>query len=138
MLSTAACKRAPDGSPPGPPSAAATGGEISGTISIDPAMAGHLASTDVVYIIARRAEGPPMPLAAKRIDHASFPLSYTLSSADVMMQGAPFQGLVNIVVRVDQDGDASSRQPGDMEGTYPKNPVPVGSRGVDIVINRMQ
>ena len=113
------------------------GATISGTITVEPSLAGKLASSDVIYIIARSADRPGPPLAVKQVLNAKFPLQYTLSSADLMMQGASFQGKVNIVVRLDRDGAAGPPQPGDLEGVFAGNPPTVGDHKVDIVINKM-
>ena len=121
---------------PAPPTGV-VGGTIAGTITVEPSLAGKLASSDVIYIIARSADRPGPPLAVKQILNPQFPLQYTLSSADLMMQGARFQGKVNIVVRLDRDGAAGPPQPGDMEGVYAGNPATVGDQKVDIVINKM-
>lgn len=60
--------------------------------------------------------GPP--LAVKKIDRPTFPLSYSLGAENVMTQGVPFTGKLTITVRLDQDGNAGTqgpRFPGDPE-----------------------
>jgi tetratricopeptide (TPR) repeat protein len=116
-----------------PPSA-----QISGTITIDPKLKGNVDPNATLFIIARRdgaAAGPP--LAVKKIDKPVFPLAYSLSQENVMMQGTPFTGKINLTVRLDKDGNPSTRGPGDITGDYKKNPVEVGSKNVDITLNRM-
>jgi len=54
-----------------------------------------------------------------------------------MMQGGPFTGKINITVRLDKDGNPTTRGAGDMTGEYKKNPVEVGSKNVDIVIDQL-
>jgi hypothetical protein len=54
-----------------------------------------------------------------------------------MMQGRPFSGKVTIIVRLDKDGNATTRDPGDLTGEYKKNPVEVGSKNVDIVLDQI-
>lgn len=120
-----------------PPSAAPVGGGvISGTITLDPSLASKVTETNVVYIIARSADMPGPPVAVQQLRNIKFPYQYALSSADLMMQGGSFQGMVNIVVRVDKDGAAGPLQPGDLEGVYSKNPATVGDEKVDVVINK--
>ena len=91
----------------------------------------------VLFIIARSggAAGGP-PLAVKKIERPVFPLTYTLGPEDVMMQGMPLSGKIAISVRLDGDGNAMTRQPGDLIGEYKNNPVVVGAQKVDIVIDR--
>lgn len=121
---------------PPPLAAPAGGGVISGTITLDPSLAGKVTETNVVYIIARSADMPGPPVAVQQLRNIKFPYPYTLSSADLMMQGGNFQGKVNVVVRVDKDGAAGPPQPGDLEGAYSQNPATVGDQNVDIVINK--
>ncbi len=117
--------------------ATATGGRtISGTITLDSPLANKVGDTNVVYIIARSADMQGPPMAVQQLRDIKFPYPYTLSSADLMMQGGSFQGKVNIVVRLDKDGAAGPPQPGDLEGVYASNPATVGDQKVDIVINK--
>ncbi|MDP6485121.1 MAG: hypothetical protein QGH70_14935, partial [Nitrospinota bacterium] len=81
---------------------------------------------------AGRSAGPP--LAVKRLANRGFPVRYRVSGGDVMIQGMPFQGSVSVKVRLDGDGRVGV-QPGDLEGSGAK-PVPVGSVGVDIVLDK--
>jgi hypothetical protein len=53
------------------------------------------------------------------------------------MQGTPFTGKINITVRVDKDGNPATRGAGDLTGDYKKNPVEVGAKNVDIVIDQV-
>ncbi|MET0643908.1 MAG: hypothetical protein ABWZ17_05990, partial [Candidatus Binatia bacterium] len=94
-------------------------------------------SQATLFIIARAdaAKGPP--LAVKKIDRPVFPLSYSLGPENVMMQGMPFTGRVTITARLDKDGNPTTRQPGDLTGDYQKNPVTVGSKNIDIVLDQV-
>jgi hypothetical protein len=91
----------------------------------------------VLFIIARQAGGAAgPPLAVKKIDSPKFPLDYSLGQDNVMMQGTPFAGKLNITVRLDKDGNPATRGAGDLTGEYKKNPVEVGTKNADIVINQ--
>ncbi|HEX2226854.1 MAG TPA: hypothetical protein VHM64_06915, partial [Candidatus Binatia bacterium] len=81
------------------------------------------------------AAGPP--LAVKKIDNPSFPIAYSLGQENVMMQGTPFTGKIHISVRLDKDGNAMTREAGNVLGEYPKNPVEVGSQNVDMVLDQI-
>jgi len=112
--------------------------QITGKITLDPKLKADVDSQAALFIIARSAGaavGPP--LAVKKIDRPVFPLSYALGSENVMMQGRPFSGKVTITVRLDKDGNPTTRQPGDLTGEYKKNPVDVGSKNVDIVLDQV-
>ncbi|MFN7975420.1 MAG: hypothetical protein U0166_24305 [Acidobacteriota bacterium] len=94
----------------------ASGGSISGKITIAPELASKVGANDILYVIARPAAGGP-PLALKRISPISFPASFTLTSADNPMGGgAGLSGKLMIKARVDKDGDAMSTTAGDLEG----------------------
>jgi hypothetical protein len=112
--------------------------QITGTISVDPKLKNAVNPQWTLFIIGRSAEGGGgPPLAVKKVDRPVFPLSYSLGSENVMMQGRPFSGKVTIIVRLDKDGDATTRDPGDLTGEYKKNPVEVGSKNVDIVLDQI-
>jgi cytochrome c-type biogenesis protein CcmH len=112
--------------------------QITGKITIDPKLKASPDRQAVLFIIARpvgAAKGPP--LAVKKIDRPVFPLSYSLGPENVMMQGSPFTGSVAITARLDKDGNPTTRQPGDLTGDYKKNPVAVGSKNIDIVLDQV-
>ena len=115
------------------PPAAAEGPAIAGTISVAPELRGRVSDGDTLFIIAKK--GPGAPFAVKRITGPHFPLEYRLGPGDVMMAGTPFGGNVRLTVRLSKSGAAGPGEPGDLEGEYPGQ-VPVGARGVNIVITR--
>lgn len=120
-----------------PSSSPASSGQITGRITIDPKLKAAIDPQAALFIIARPAGGGGgPPLAVKKIDRPSFPLSYSLGTENVMMQGMPFTGKINVTVRLDQDGNPGTRGPGDLAGDYKKNPVEVGSKNVDIVLDQ--
>jgi hypothetical protein len=111
--------------------------QITGKITIDPKLKASLDSQAVLFIIARpagAAKGPP--LAVKKIDRPVFPLAYSLGPENVMMQGVSFAGSVAIMVRLDKDGNPTTRQPGDITGDYKKS-VSVGSKNIDIMLDQV-
>ncbi|WDY59520.1 c-type cytochrome biogenesis protein CcmI [Pseudomonas sp. PSKL.D1] len=61
---------------------------------------------DTVFIFARASNGPPMPLAAKRVTVAQLPLEVELSDADAMMPQMKLSGFaeVQLVARVSRAG----------------------------------
>lgn len=111
-------------------------GVIAGQVTIDPALASKVRPTDVLFVIVRRPQGAPRPLAAKRIDNPKFPVSFEITNQDVMASGSELRGMVDVLARIDRDGKAGPPQPGDLEGKFAKNPTLVGSREVAIVIDK--
>ena len=113
-------------------------GSITGTVTIDPALAAKVAPTDVLFVIVRRPSGPPRPIAALRIEHPQFPQPFEVTNADVMVQGSELKGIVVVLARLDKDGSAGPAQPGDIEGEFAKNPTMAGAKDVTIVLNRVR
>ena len=117
---------------------ASSGQTISGTIAIDAKLKAKIDPNAALFIIARPAGGPGgPPLAVKKIDKPAFPLSYSLSQENVMMQGTPFSGKINISVRLDKDGNPSTRGAGDLTGEYKKNPAEVGAKNADVILDQV-
>jgi hypothetical protein len=85
-----------------------------------------------LYLAVRSTEGGP-PLAARREASPRFPYTFSLSEADAMMQGRPFEGDVELTARLDQDGDPLTRQPGDFFGSVKTR---VGARALRITIDQ--
>jgi cytochrome c-type biogenesis protein CcmH len=118
-------------------SSAASVQSISGTISLDPKLKSLNDGHATLFIIARPSGGSAgPPLAVRKIERPVFPLSYSIGAENVMMQGTPFTGNINLSVRLDKDGNPTTRTPGDLLGDYKKNPAAVGSKNIDIVIDQ--
>src|SRR4029078_6701589 len=103
----------------------ARGGEgvMAGQVVISPGLTDQVRPTDVLFVIVRRPGGTPRPVAAKRIENPKFPVPFEITNADVMVQGAELRGMVDVMARLDRDGQAGPAQPGDIEGRYAKNPT---------------
>ena len=111
-------------------------GVIAGRVSIDPGLAANVNPTAVLFVIVRRPQGPPRPLAVKRIDAPRFPVSFEITNQDIMVEGSELRGMVDVVARLDKDGSAGPAQRGDLEGQSDKNPTLVGARDIEIIINK--
>ena len=110
--------------------------EIRGKITLDPKLKDKVESGATLFIIARRANAEGPPLAVRKIDRPNFPLSYSLGTENVMMQGLPFSGKVNVSARLDKDGNPATREVGNLVGAH-KKPVEVGADNVDIIIDQV-
>jgi cytochrome c-type biogenesis protein CcmH len=118
--------------------ASSTDQQITGKITVDSKLKDKVNNKAALFIIARSAEGGGgPPLAVRKVERPAFPLSYSLGAENVMMQGRPFSGKVTITVRLDKDGNAMTREAGNLTGEYKKNPVEVGSKNVDIVLDQV-
>ncbi len=65
---------------------------------------------DAVFVFARAASGPPMPLAAKRLTVADLPAQLSLSDSDAMMPQLKLSAFdqVQLVARISRAGDAKN------------------------------
>ena len=102
------------------------------------ALADQVRPTDVLFVIVRRPGGTPRPVAAKRIENPKFPVPFEITNADVMVQGSELRGMVDVMARLDRDGQAGPAQPGDIEGRYAKNPTLPGGRDLEIILDTVK
>lgn len=91
---------------------------INVSISLDPALAMRLGDSPTLYVIARQAGGPPIPVAVEKLVARQFPLVVTLDDADSLMPTRKLSEIerVEITARISATGDATP-QPGDFEST---------------------
>jgi cytochrome c-type biogenesis protein CcmH len=97
---------------------AATGpAAISGTITLAKALAGKADPTDTLFVFARAAEGPRMPLAILRRQVKDLPLTFTLDDSMAMTPAMKLSSAQRVVVgaRISKRGDATA-QAGDLQG----------------------
>ncbi len=123
--------------PPGraaPPVAEATAAApIRGSLTLSSSLSDRVAPGAVLFLIARRGESGP-PLAVKRVAAPSFPMDFELGPEDRMIQSLPFEGPLQLSARLDRDGNATSREPGDLQSSAPVAARP-GDTGVELVID---
>lgn len=123
---------------PGAPSTPISEVSISGTIALDPALKEKVGNAPLLMIMASTSPEPGKPaVVVKRVAEAVFPYDYKLTAEDITLTGSSFEGKMYVTVRIDPSGMVGPPRPGTFEGTYPGNPVTVGSSKVDIVINKV-
>jgi cytochrome c-type biogenesis protein CcmH len=116
---------------------AATGAaSVAGSVDLAPALKARVQPDDVVYIFARAAEGPRMPLAIVKVQVKDLPTNFVLDDAMAMSPNFKLSSFAEVVVgaRVSKSGQATSAS-GDLEGL--SKPVKVGARGVSVTIDRV-
>lgn len=110
---------------------------ISGSVRLDDALLSQAAPTDTVFVFARAASGPRMPLAILRMQVQDLPMNFTLDDSMAMSPQMKLSSFEQVVVgaRISKAGDAMPRS-GDLEGSF--GPLTVGDAGsVELVINRV-
>jgi len=120
--------------PPARSQAALPARSIKVTVKLSPALAGKVAPGDTVFIFARAAQGPKMPLAIVRMQMKDLPTTVTLDDSMAMVPDMKMSNFPDLVIgaRVSKSGDAIPK-PGDLEGYAP--PLKAGASGpVEVVI----
>jgi cytochrome c-type biogenesis protein CcmH len=108
---------------------------VTGTITIADALKDKVPANATLFIVARPEGMGGPPALVKRVAGATYPYAFRLAADDVMVQGAPVPEKLKVSARVDQDGDAMSRTPGDLSGAA-KMAVPKGTSGVELVLDQ--
>lgn len=120
----------------GPAVAGAEGAPLSGTITLAPDFERKVPAGAILFLIARKGEGGGPPLAVKRIESPRFPMDFSIGPDDRMIKAMPFEGPLQLSARLDADGNAMTRAPGDLQGQSPEPQQP-GTNGVAIVIDQV-
>ena len=87
--------------------AAVGGRQLNLSIDISPQLKSQADPESAVFVYARAMQGPPMPLAVKKLRLADLPLSLTLSDDDAMMPAMKLSSFDQVVVgaRVSPSGN---------------------------------
>jgi cytochrome c-type biogenesis protein CcmH len=101
-----------------PAGAAETGATIEVSVSLDPELAAQAAPEDTVFIFARAAAGPRMPLAIVRKQVRELPVTVTLDDSLAMSPAMVLSRFEQVTVgaRISKSGNAMP-QSGDLQGT---------------------
>ncbi len=97
--------------------ATANAGSVQGSVRLAPALAAQAAPTDTVFIFARAAEGPRMPLAILRHQVKDLPLNFKLDDSTAMSPATRLSLHPRVVVsaRISKSGQAAPSA-GDLMG----------------------
>jgi cytochrome c-type biogenesis protein CcmH len=108
---------------------------VSGVVQLSGALAGKASPEDSVFVFARAAEGPKMPLAVLRRQVKDLPLMFKLDDSMAMQPGLELSSYPRVIVgaRISKSGRPTSG-PGDLEGV--SQPVAPGATGITILIDR--
>ncbi len=117
--------------------AGAASNSITGVVSLSPALAAKVAPNDTVFIFARAADGPRMPLAIQRRKASELPASFLLDDSTAMSPDMKLSKFAQVVVgaRISKSGNAMP-QPGDLVGQA--GPLKPTADKIAIVIDGVQ
>lgn len=120
------------------PAPAAPGARsVAGQVLVSPALAARIAPGDTLFVFARAAQGPRMPLAILRRPVAAWPAPFVLDDSMAMAADLKLSGFDSVVVsaRISHSGNATP-QPGDLIGQ--SAPVAPGTQALRITIEQVQ
>jgi cytochrome c-type biogenesis protein CcmH len=121
----------------GKPVAAAPAGKerVTGVVNLDDSLKSKVRPDDTLFVFARAATGPRMPLAIVKIKVADLPYKFSFDDSMAMMPEMKLSQFADIVIgaRVSKSGGATP-QAGDLEGNSDK--VKPGRTGVRVTIDR--
>ena len=107
---------------------------VTGTVALSADMANKADQNDIVFIFARAAKGPKMPLAVFRKQVKDLPMAFSLDDTMAMRPSLKISRFNQIVVvaRVSKSGSPMAKS-GDLEGST--GAVKPGAKGLKIVID---
>lgn len=135
MMAQAGLEVPKDSAPAAAASATGVSGtSVSGRVELVAALTGNASPEDTVFVFARAANGPPMPLAVLRKKVKDLPVEFTLDDSMAMSPQMKLSSFPEVVVgaRISKTGNAMP-QSGDMQGLSPV--VSVGTTGIPVTIN---
>ena len=88
-------------------------------VALDPRFKDSVRPDDTLFVFAKAAQGPKMPLAIARLTAAQLPASVTLTDAMGMVPGLGLSQFPNVVVsaRISKSGNATAQR-GDLQTLY--------------------
>ena len=115
---------------------AAAGGNVSGTVELDPSLKGKAGPDDTVMVLAR-LPGSRMPLAAVRLRASQLPVKFVLDDSLSMNPQSPISAatVVEVEARISKSGLAKP-EPGDLISA--PQTVKVGASGVALRVAQVR
>lgn len=121
--------------PPSASSAPLAAAAVAGEVKIASAVASKVGPNDTVFVFARAAQGPKMPLAIVKMQVKDLPAKFAFDDSMAMTPEMKLSNQSEVVIgaRVSKSGQAMP-QAGDLEGL--SQPVKIGANGVAVVIDK--
>jgi len=107
---------------------------VRGTVRLSPALATQVSPEDTLFVFARAAGGPKMPLAVLKRQVKDLPLTFELNDSMAMTPGLELSSFPRVVIgaRISKSGSALP-QAGDLQGQ--SQAVAPGAKGVLVTID---
>jgi cytochrome c-type biogenesis protein CcmH len=121
-----------------PAEAAASAARLQVQVQLAPELKDRVSPTDTVFVFARAPAGPPMPVAAVRLQASQLPLTVTLDDGTSLMPGTRLSQFpeVRVEARVSKSGNAAAAA-GDLRGELAGVKV-ASPEAVVVVIDNVQ
>jgi cytochrome c-type biogenesis protein CcmH len=105
-------------------------------VKLNGALESRASPDDTVFIFARAAQGPPMPLAVVRKQVKDLPVRFTLDDSMAMAPNLKLSAFPEVVItaRISKSGSVKA-QSGDLQGA--SQAVKPGTSGVVIAIDQV-
>lgn len=100
-------------------------------MELDPSLAQNVVGNETVFVFARAVNGPPAPLAVKRLPASALPTEVILSETDAMAEGLTLATFpqIRVSARISRTGNVIASS-GDLEG----HSEPLDPRTTDQVV----
>jgi len=108
--------------------------QVAGTVSLSPDLQAKVSPDDTLYVFAKAAQGPPMPLATFRAQVKDLPMKFNLDDSMAPTPMAKLSDFPNVIVgaRISKSGDPMPHS-GDLQGMT--DAVQLGSAGLEVKID---
>ncbi len=107
-------------------------------VSLAPALAGKVPAGATLFVFAKAANGPPMPLAVQKLADAKLPLEITLDESMAMAPGMSLSKFDQYLVTARYSAAGSVQaQPGDLEGRIEASRSQSGGAPLAVVIDHV-
>ena len=109
---------------------------ITGTVTLNPALANKVSPNDTVFVFARAKTGPKMPLAILKLTVKDLPATFSLNDDMAMTPTMKMSSFPEVVIggRITKSGQAVPAS-GDLEGF--SKPVKLGDKDITVVIDQV-
>lgn len=112
----------------------AAGEPVSGVVELEEGAEVPAGAVLFVTVRPAAAGGKGPPLAVERRADPSFPHAFDIGPEDRMIASMPWSGPVDVEARLDLDGNAMTRSPGDLTSGPGASNVTLGSADVTLVL----